>query len=296
MIGAYDLHLHIGPEAIPRKYDAIQAGEALAQDGLAGAVLKSHYYSTAPFVQMARERGRGNVWGSLALNHYVGGLNPFALRGSLGLKETGGAPLLKVVWMPTIHAKAHLQVRKELGEKYDVPPEWTGGMLVGTPVEQVPPLCVTDPGVQENLKEILRIIAANDLILATGHLSKEEVFYLVPLARSLGVEKIILTHPAYVTTRLTVPEIRQLTALGGVYAEQSYALMPIDHLTPGDVADYIRGVGPEHTIMSTDLGQRAGMSPGEGMGLFVSLMEREGITPQEIRTMAVENPAKLLGI
>ena len=80
MIGAYDLHLHIGPEAIPRKYDAIQAGEALAQDGLAGAVLKSHYYSTAPFVQMARERGRGNVWGSLALNHYVGGLNPFALR------------------------------------------------------------------------------------------------------------------------------------------------------------------------------------------------------------------------
>ena len=296
MNGFYDLHLHAGPEAIPRKYDALQAAQALAQEEMGGAVLKSHYYSTVPFVQMARQRGWNNVWGSVTLNHYVGGLNPFALRASLGLKEADGTPLLKVVWMPTIHAAAHLKVRRDLGERYDVPPEWTQGQITGMPVDQVPPLRVTDPEVQENLKEILRIIAENDLILATGHLSKEEVFYLVPMAKELGVQKIILTHPAYVTTELTVEEICQLTALGGVYAEQSYALMPIDHLTPADVAAYIRGVGPQCTIMSTDLGQQAGMSPRAGMDLFVSLMEQEGIASQDLYTMAVENPAKLLGI
>ena len=291
----YDLHLHAGPEVIPRKFDAIQAGEALAQEGMAGAVLKSHYFSTVPFVQMAWARGFKNVWGSITLNHYVGGLNPFALRGSLGMCHEG-VPLLKMVWMPTVHAAAHLRVRRADGERYDVPPEWTGGIITGTPVDQVPPIDVTASEVQDSLKEILRIIANNDLILATGHISKEEVFHLVPLARSMGVQKIILTHPAYETTELTVEDILQLTALGGVYAEQSYALMPIDHLTPADVAAYIRGVGAQHTILSTDLGQRSRISSGEGMKLFASLMEAEGISAQEIDLMARENPARLLGL
>lgn len=295
MNGAFDLHLHAGPEVIPRKYDAMEAGEALRQEGMGGAVLKSHYFSTVPFVKMAHERGFDNVWGSVTLNHYLGGLNPFALRASLGMQHNG-RQLLKMVWMPTVHAAAHLAVRKADGEKYDVPPEWTGGLITGTPVEQVPPICLTDGTVQKDLKEILRIIADNDLILATGHISKEEVFHVVPLARSLGVEKIILTHPAYETTELTVEEILRLTALGGVYAEESYALMPIDDLTPTDVAAYIRGVGAEHTIMTTDLGQRNRMSCGEGMTLFASLMEAEGISADDIRIMAVDNPRKLLGL
>ena len=295
MNGAFDLHLHAGPEVIPRKYDAIEAGESLRQEGMGGAVLKSHYFSTVPFVKMAHERGFDNVWGSVTLNHYLGGLNPFALRASLGMQHNG-RQLLKMVWMPTVHAAAHLAVRKADGETYDVPPEWTGGLITGTPVEQVPPICLTDSAVQNDLKEILRIIADNDLILATGHISKEEVFHLVPLARSLGVEKIILTHPAYETTELTVEEILRLTALGGVYAEESYALMPIDDLTPADVAAYIRGVGAEHTIMTTDLGQRNRMSCGEGMTLFASLMEAEGISADDIRIMAVDNPRKLLGL
>lgn len=295
MKGCYDLHLHVGPEAIPRKYDAIQAGESLQREELAGAVLKSHYFSTVPFAQMAWERGFKNVWGSLVLNHYVGGLNPFALRGSLGLGKPG-QQLLKIVWMPTVHAAAHLAVRQAAGSRYDVPPEWTGGLITGTPVEQVPPITVTAPACQDNLKEILRIIADNDLILATGHISREEVFHLVPLARSMGVNKIILTHPAYETTHLTVDDINQLTVLGGVYAEQSYALMPIDHLTAADIASYIRGVGEAHTIMTTDLGQRGRMSSGEGMSLFCSLMEQEGISLSQLESMAIHNPAKLLGL
>ncbi len=295
MKGSFDLHLHAGPEVIPRKYDAIEAGEALRGEGMGGAVLKSHYFSTVPFVKMAHERGYDNVWGSVTLNHYLGGLNPFALRASLGMQHNG-RQLLKMVWMPTVHAAAHLAVRKADGEQYDVPPEWTDGLITGTSVEQVPPICLTAPEVQENLKEILRIIADNDLILATGHVSREEVFHLVPLARSMGVEKIILTHPAYETTELSVADILQLTALGGVYAEQSYALMPIDDLTPAEVAAYIRGVGAAHTVMSTDLGQRSRMSSGEGMALFASLMEAEGIAPADLHTMMVDNPRKLLGL
>ena len=174
--GCYDLHLHIGPEAIPRRYDAISAGEDLRREGMGGAVLKSHYYSTVPFVRMARERGGGNLWGSVVLNHYVGGLNPFAVRGSLGMKM-GGEELLKIVWMPTVHAAAHLRIQRSRGSRYDVPPEWTGGVVTGTPVDQVPPITITDPALRPALTEILRVIAGEGLILATGHISKEEVFF-----------------------------------------------------------------------------------------------------------------------
>jgi len=58
----------------------------------------------------------------------------------------------------------------------------------------------------------------------------------VPLARSMGVEKITLTHPAYETTELPVEDILHLTSLAGVYAEQSYALIPLDDMTPAEVA------------------------------------------------------------
>ena len=290
MRGGYDLHFHVGPEVIPRRCDALRAGEELRRDGMSGAVLKSHYFSTAPFAQMAREQGFDNVYGALVLNHYVGGLNPFALRGSLRMG------MLKIVWMPTVHAAAHLAVRKAGGAEYDIPPEWTGGTITGTPVDQVPPISVTDGAVQERLKEILRIIADNGLVLATGHISREEVFHLVPLARSLGVRKIILTHPSYETTRLSLDDLRELTALDGVYEEQSYALMPIDGQTPAQVAGYIREVGAEHTIMTTDLGQRGRQSSGEGMALFRELMEGEGISLAELDVMTIQNPARLLGV
>ncbi|MBP5212226.1 MAG: hypothetical protein J6Z30_05150 [Pyramidobacter sp.] len=295
MNGAYDLHFHIGPEVIARRFDALGTARSLEADGMAGAVLKNHYYSTVPFAKMAWDQGAENVWGSLVLNWYAGGLNPFAVRGSLGLKAKGHS-LFKVLWMPTVHAAAHLRVRAALGSRYDVPPEWTGGAVLGTPISRIPPIDVRAPEVQEPLKEILRIVAGEGLILATGHVSREEVFHLVPLARDLGVEKIILTHPIYETTKLSVADIRALTAPGGVWAEQSYALIPIDGQTPARIAEYIRGVGAEHTILSTDLGQASRQTSGEGMKLLRELLAAEGVTKADLDLMSVSNPKKLLDV
>ncbi len=295
MSGAYDLHFHIGPEVIPRRCDALSTARELEAGGMAGAVLKNHYFSTVPFVKMVWDQGAENVWGSLVLNWYVGGLNPFAVRGSLGLKARGQS-LFKVLWMPTVHAAAHLRVRAAHGSKYDIPPEWTGGVLSGTPIKQVPPIGLRAPEAQAPLKEILRIVAGEGLILATGHVSREEVFHLVPLARELGVEKIILTHPIYETTELSIADIRELTALGGVWAEQSYALIPIDGQTPTRIAEYIRGVGAEHTVLSTDLGQASRQTSGEGMKLFRELLAAEGISHADLDLMSVDNPKRLLGV
>ncbi len=294
--GFYDMHLHCGPEPIPRKFDAVTLGKVCAEAGMAGIVAKSHFYSTVPMAAISNTYGAGNVWGSVTLNHYVGGLNPDAVRGSLGLNRDG-VPLLRVVWMPTVHAAAHLQTQAAAGCSYDIPSEWTGGVPAAgrQPISAIEPITILDERVTPRLTEILDIIAANRIVLATGHLSREEVFYLVALAKQRGVEKIILTHPMYKTTRLTAEDCAKLTTqYEGVYAEQSYGLVLIDQLAMQEVVAYIKAVGPEKTILTTDLGQPKLVSPPEGMAQYIQALAEHGISPQDIFTMGCKLPQRLI--
>ena len=55
--GAYDLHIHGGPEPIPRKYDFVTMSRRMAEAGMAGFVAKSHFYSTVPYAVLAEQYG-----------------------------------------------------------------------------------------------------------------------------------------------------------------------------------------------------------------------------------------------
>lgn len=293
--GVWDLHLHCGPEAIPRRYDFLELASHLQQHGM-GAVAKSHFHSTVPWAWMAAKAGTPSLLGSVTLNYPLGGINPDAVRASLGL-EWEGRPLLRIVWMPTLHAKGHIEMQRAHGQRYDIPAEWTGGVFSrgSQLLDGIEPIHIRDARWQKPLREVLQLIAANDIALATGHLTRQEVLELVPLACSMGVKRVILTHPAYHATALTDGDLTELTALPGVFAEQSYALMPVDGLSIGEIARMIRLVGPEKTILSTDLGQISGLAPAEGMELYLQMLEKEGIPESWLRQMSVENPAWLLG-
>lgn len=292
-----DMHIHCGPEPIPRKFDCLGLSRELKAYDMGGAVIKSHFYSTVPFAALSDIYAEGNLWGSIVLNHYVGGINPDVIRGSLGQKRNG-VSLLRVVWMPTMHAESHLKMQMEHGQVFDIPAEWTGGDKAGgsRKIEEITPINILAPEVQDNLKEVLSLIAANDIVLATGHLSRDEVFYLVPLAKEMGVKKIILTHPVYEATGLTVDEIAELCAIDGIYAEISYGLMPIDNLPLEVIAEPILKLGPEKIILTTDLGQPKQITPPEGMQKFLEALAGLGISEEALQKMAAENPAYLLGI
>ena len=58
----------------------------------------------------------------------------------------------------------------------------------------------------------------------------------------------------------------------------------------------IRAIGPAHCALATDFGQLHHPVPPEGMRVFVQLLLEQGITPEDIRTMVAENPARLLGV
>ncbi len=291
--GTYDLHVHCGPEPIPRRYTFGQLDCALRSSGMAGAVAKSHCHSTAPWTAALGEDGV--LFGSVTLNYHVGGINPDAVRGSLGL---GAERALRIVWMPTIHAAGHVRMQRAHGQEYDIPAEWTGGALSpgSRPLDSIKPISIFDPPVRAALEEVLDIIRDNGLALATGHLTREEVLDLVPLAKQKGVRSVILTHPLYHATSLTDDDLASLTAFDGVYAEQSYGLMLIDRFPLSDIVRQIRRVGPEKTILTSDLGQGQTPPPAEGMQTFFDLLAAEGFTNAELQRMALDNPKKILGI
>ena len=55
------------------------------------------------------------------------------------------------------------------------------------------------------LLEVLRVVAAHDLVLATGHLSRDEIFAVVDAAVAAGVETIVVTNPEFPSQRSAPP-------------------------------------------------------------------------------------------
>jgi hypothetical protein len=293
-VGATDLHVHCGPEGIPRRFDAVQLAEHTAQSGLRSLVLKSHFTMTSDWAQMAHRLTGVRLFGSVTLNHHVGGINPLAVRAALGPRDDGGA-FLKIVWFPTIHAAAHLAARRVHGDEHDIPAEWAGGVLpdVAERISDVRPISLLDPSVDQALDEVLGLIAKHDLVLATGHVGRDEVFLLVERARRTGVRRIVVTHPAHDPPGLSLAEMQAL-ALTGAYIELSYILLDIGSVSAEETARTFRTVGAPRIVLTTDLGQVDRMTPAEGLARFATALADNGIGPHEIAMAMRTNPWRLV--
>jgi microsomal dipeptidase-like Zn-dependent dipeptidase len=57
----------------------------------------------------------------------------------------------------------------------------------------------------------------------------------------------------------------------------------------------IRAVGPEHSVLSSDLGQPFNPPVEDGLPLLADRLLAAGFTEREIRTMAVDNTRRLAG-
>ena len=57
----------------------------------------------------------------------------------------------------------------------------------------------------------------------------------------------------------------------------------------------VRVLGPEHVILSSDLGQAGNPLHPDGLAAFFEALRREGFTQAEIDRMSKTNPATLMG-
>jgi Family of unknown function (DUF6282) len=286
--GAYDLQIHVGPDVIARRIDDIDCAREFVARGLKGFVLKSHYIQTGERAQVVTKAVPGSrVFGAVTLNHSVGGLNPVAV-------ELAGRTGCKIVWMPTVDARNETAGRLDRGtEKL---PFWAKIQreLAAEGISP-PPLSVIDEAgeLTEPARRCLERIARHNMILATGHLGRKEIFALVRAAKPMGVRKVVVTHAEFPSQNLTGGEQRELADLGAII-EHCFTTTYTAKATWESAFANIREAGVSRALISTDLGQTINPPVAEGFAMFAQRLLDGGFTADEVRTMAVTNPTRLV--
>ena len=286
--GAYDLQVHVGPDVIARRIDDIDCAKEFLAHGMKGFVLKSHYIQTGERAQVVTKAVPGSkVFGALTLNHSVGGLNPVAV-------ELAGRSGCKIVWMPTVDAENEKAGRPDGGT--DKLPFWAKIQreLAAEGISP-PPLSVVDQSgrLVEPARRCLEHIAKHNMILATGHIGRREIVALVRTAKEMGLRKVIVTHAEFPSQNLTGEEQEELADMGAII-EHCFTTTYTGKATWESAFANIRRTGVSRTVVSTDLGQSINPPVAEGFAMFAQKLLDAGFSQDDVRTMAVTIPARLV--
>jgi Family of unknown function (DUF6282) len=291
--GAYDTHMHISPDVVERKVDDITLARRFLELGMDGFVLKSHYGSTAERAAVVRAAVPGiNALGAIALNRAVGGINPLAV-------EIAAREGARTVWLPTVDSVNESHEREGVvGGGQAKVPVWVKLQLdLREQGIEIPPVAVVDPRdgtVLPELREVLGMIARHNMLLATGHLSRDEIFAVVEAALEEGVRDIVITHPEFPSQDLSV-EDQQALADQGALLERCFTTPHTGKVTWDRWIENIRATGPENSVLSTDLGQVFNPAVEDGMALMVDRLLEAGFQEEEAYVMAVVNTRIVAG-
>lgn len=279
-----DLHVHVGPEIIPRMFTT-QTLVANETGKIAGMGLKNHFFSTVPSIEEINQT-KLTLVGSVVLNNFVGGLNPEAVYAASTLASR---PF--IVWFPTVSSKQFLT-----SSTWEIAPEWVQRRdFIARAARALDGIAIIDTNgkLKNEALRVLKAIKHADAILATGHISWRESVALVKAATALGVKKIIVTHPIYQKIAMPVAVQKQLAKMG-TKIEQCYSMYSIDKIPISKIAGQIRAVGYKNCIISSDVGQTFSPAPSEALAIFSRLLMKEGIPMNHLVTMLVDNPSMLI--
>lgn len=288
--GAYDTHVHVAPDVMERRIDDVTLARRFAEVGLAGFVLKSHYVPTAERAEVVRGVvPEVEALGALTLNGSVGGLNPVAV-------EIAGRQGARVVWLPTVDCA------NERASVSSLPPGAVLPMWAALQTELAdqgivaPTIEVVDGAgkIVPALHEVFAVIAKHDMVLATGHLSGPEIVAAVDAAADAGVRRIIVTHPEFTSQQLDADTQRHLASRGALL-ERCFTTAYTKKVSWELLFEHIREVGPEHSLLSSDLGQPFNPPVEDGLALLADRLLDAGFTDDDVRTMAVTNTRRVLG-
>lgn len=284
LAGAIDMHVHTMPDCVSRKYTDAELVRQYHQAGMSGFVSKCHHADTSGRVAVLRElmpqQSASFVYGSVVLNHSVGGLNPSAV---MTCGQMGG----KMVWFPTVDAandaayKRHHQ-NPALGQGNEQPSHQAKITILAE-----------DDSLRPEVYPVLEAVRQQNLVLATGHLAPRESLVLLREAAAMGIRKLLVTHVSLPITKAGLALQREFLTCGAWLEHCFYT--PYHHLVSWDeILASIRLAGAKRIILSTDFGQCQSPDPAEGMRRFARELYQRGIPGQEIRMMMVQNPRRLL--
>jgi hypothetical protein len=280
--GLIDFHTHAAPDVFGRSVDDDELATLAAARQMEAVVFKSHVTLTADRAWLARKHVPGvKIFGGVTLNGAVGGLNAQAVEWMWRMQGGYG----RVVWFPTFDADNH--VRR------------AGTAPAGIRV-------VDERGaVLPAAREVLKVCAAQRLVVHTGHASAEQALALIAAAREEGCDRIVVTHAQFDVVGMTEAHMKKAAAMGakmelcvlGMLVGPENALEFMRHsprVRPAVSAACIKSVGAQHFVLGTDLGQAGNPTPADGLQMFVAALQAEGVSREQIQTMGREVPGALL--
>jgi hypothetical protein len=292
---AIDTHVHVGPSPFERPWDDTETARMAAAKSMQAILLKSHFESTVSRAYHAAKAVPDiKVFGGIVLNRYVGGFNPAAVEVALVM---GG----KEVWMPSIDSAHHAKVYGSTGT-YQLKGVDTGARMARTTkhtaAEEGLSILKEDKSLKDEVKEIVELVAQYDAIVGTCHLFREEIFKLVEYARTIGA-KALITHPYQLLPDLTLDDLRELVQLGAVIefaAATTFGPASRPERTFQFVKESIDIIGAEHVIIVSDAGSSLTPPPPATLRMFGQWLQSLGVEMEDLHTMMVENPKRLLNL
>jgi hypothetical protein len=286
--GAFDPHVHVAPDFAPRRITDLELAERCLELGLAGFGLKSHYTATVERAAVVTAAVPGiRALGTVTLNHAVGGLNATAV-------EVAARQGARIVWLPTVSAPGEFDEVEHADPDGKVP-VWVRFELDlrGAGVQPKAVRVIDADGAPlPELLEVLRVIAQHGLVLATGHLNRDEIFTVVDAAVAAGVATIVVTHPEFPSQQITPGEQQELAGRGALM-ERAFTTPYTGKCTWEAVFAATRAVGARHTVWGSDLGQVFNPPVEDGLAIMADQFLGAGFSEEEIRIMAVENTRRL---
>lgn len=285
------MHAHGYPQFslnMPGRQNNYEWAMAAKEAGMAGFVIKSHFWPTVAEAYLLNEMIWGlGVYGSITLNYTVGGLSPMAVQAAA---ECGA----KIVFMPTWNSKNDIGKGMHYAER--MRPYIS---TVDEEMKELPGLTVLDEegALLPEVQKIIEICGAYDLVIGSAHLSIEESLKLCKAATAEGV-KFVLTHP--LNTPLisaTLDQMKEVADMGGYIENVFVGCMPMhEGIKPKRIVEVIEHIGAERCTMASDAIEAWNPAPPEVLRMFIASMLALGVSEDDILIMTQTNPRKLLGI
>ncbi len=277
MEGAWDLHLHIYPDYVPRCIDMIELAIDASKAKMGGLVCKDHFFTNV-----------GAAWGA----QWV--VDDMVRKGELDYAcKVFGTHIL---------AWSHHPDQVNLIRKYPNLGAIFFSTMTSPSMQGVGPALLDAKGkLLPDVKECIRLCAEYKIPIMTGHNFNARL-QLAQEAAEVGASMLI-THAGSIHWGTPVADVvkegKELRKYGVYLEVNGNSMVPNmmwPQVNPNDVLDYLKEMGPDHLIFSTDFGQAMCHHPVEELKLLVRMMIYYGIPDEDIKMMIHTNPVKYLGI
>jgi hypothetical protein len=283
--GTVDLHCHSGPSPFPRRFDHVEASYDGARINMRAILCKSHHHNTVMDLLAMRTpltSAPTAMYGGVALNSEVGGVNPSAVAVAINM---GG----RCVWGPTVSAGQHIRAHSH----DDGFPSAAGNLY-----EQEVSIFDAAGEISAETDLVTKLVADAGILLTGGHLDGESMKAFFKAASGNGVRRLLLHHPDFIVNAAET-DIEEMLSYGA-FVEHELSMyhpqVPAPRWPIERLVDWIRKIGPERTVLDSDLGQVGNPLPVDAYLLIVQQLLDHGIAAADIRQMICRNTAYLLGL